>query len=105
MWGENGRRDGVSRPRYDWWGYAKGMIRRYPGAVTARERRAVSEAVRQTLAMPDGEARMHLVDVIFWRRSHTLSGAAELCHVSERTARRWHTDFILLTAREFGLME
>ncbi len=95
----------MSRPRYDWWGYAKGMIRRYPGAVTARERRAVSEAVRQTLAMPDGEARMHLVDVIFWRRSHTLSGAAELCHVSERTARRWHTDFILLTARESGLLE
>lgn len=103
--GEDGRGDAMSRPRYDWWGYAKGMIRRYPGGVTARERWAVSEAVRQTLALPDGEARMKLVDVIFWRRSHTLPGAAALCHVSERTARRWHTGFVFLVAREFGLME
>ena len=28
--GESGGGDAVSSPRYDWWPYVKGMIRRYP---------------------------------------------------------------------------
>ena len=95
----------MSRPRHDWWGYAKGMIRRYPDAVTQREHRAVAHAVEATRGLPDGAERMALVDMIFWRRSHTLTGAADVCHVSERTARRWHSDFIWLVARAFGLTE
>ena len=95
----------MSRPRHDWWGYAKGMIRRYPDAVNAREHGAVEHAVSITRGLPDGAERMALVDMIFWRRSHTLTGAAGVCHVSERTAQRWHADFIWLVAREFGLTE
>ena len=95
----------MSRPRHDWWGYAKGMIRRYPDAVNAREHSAVERAVGVTRGLPDGAERMALVDMIFWRRSHTLSGAADACHVSERTARRWHTAFIRLVAQKFGLTE
>lgn len=95
----------MSRPRYDWWSYVKAMIRRYPHAVTQRERCAVEQAIAVTRGLSAGAERMALVDMIFWRRSHTLPGAAALCHVSERTARRWHTGFVFLVAREFGLME
>lgn len=95
----------MSNPRYDWWGYVKGMIRRYPNRNTARERKAVEKAIERTGAMPDGAERLELAGLIFWRGTHTLPGAAQKCCVSERTARRWHTEFIRMVAGEFGLME
>lgn len=95
----------MSNPRYDWWGYVKGMIRRYPNRNTAREREAVEKAIERTGEMPDGAARLALVKLVFWRGTHTLSGAAQKCCVSGRTARRWHTEFIRTVAGEFGLME
>lgn len=95
----------MSSPRYDWWGYAKGMIRRYPARNTVREREAVDRAIARTGELPDGEARLELARLMFWQCSHTLSGAAMKCCVSERTARRWHTEFIRMVAGEYGLME
>ena len=105
VWPSSGGGAGVSRPRYDWWSYVKAMIRRYPHAVTQRERCAVEKAITETRGLSAGAERMALVGMIFWRRSHTLSGAADACHVSERTARRWHTAFIRLVAQKFGLTE
>lgn len=31
----------MSKPKYQWWGYAKSMIRRYPNKVNPDESRAV----------------------------------------------------------------
>jgi len=135
----------MSSPRYDWWSYAKGMIRRYPSmcaelealqapnltasydankvsaggvgdptgskafitlpGTRGREYQAVTDAVRETRERWDGRERLQMVDIVFWRRSHTLTGAAEVCHISERTARRWHTEFIRCVAKHYGLME
>lgn len=95
----------MSSPRYDWWGYCKGMIRRYPSRNTDKEREAVAAAVEITRALPDGECRIKLVELIFWKKTHTLQGAAGKVGASERTARRWHTEFIRCVAREYGLME
>ena len=135
----------MSRPRYDWWGYAKGMIRRYPllqaelealqaptmtaaydsirvgggrsgdptasGAVRqlpgnrGREYDAVTDAIGQTMARWDGRERMKMVEIVFWRRSHTLTGAAETLHISRRTAERWHGEFIRAVARSYGLLD
>ena len=55
----------MSRPRYDWWSYVKAMIRRYPDAVTERERCAVEQAVAVTRGLSAGAERMALVDMIF----------------------------------------
>lgn len=101
----------MSSPRYDWWGYAKGMIRRYPASQAeatgnrARERDAVYAAIEQTKQRADGDEQLELIDLVFWRRTHTLAGAAMMIPCSERTARRWHTEFIRRVAKNYGLLD
>ena len=135
----------MSSPRYDWWPYVKGMIRRYPelcarqeelrrtkmspnltgmpGAhgqtsdpvadaalrelpeINRRELEAVRQAIDETLTMPNGKERLEMVRLIFWKKTHTLEGAAMTCHVSYITARRWHGEFIKDVARAFGLLQ
>lgn len=131
----------MSNPKYDWWGYVKGIIRRYPDlrkryddihtqcivpyysglpgnggdprkaesiaiktlpGVQQKEFESMEAALRLTLSLKDGNERIKLIDLIFWKRSHTLAGAAMKCNVSERTARRWHTDFIKCVAGFYG---
>ena len=99
--------------RKAWWGYVKSFIRKYkfmkdltPEDMTETEQKeldAVKAAMESTLLLNEGELRMKLVEIIFWKRTHTLEGAAMILHISERTARRWHTDFIRTVAKEFGL--
>lgn len=43
----------MSKPRYDWWGYVKGMIRRYP-ELCARQ-----EELRKTSLSPDLSGMPH----------------------------------------------
>lgn len=133
----------MSTPRYDWWPYVKGMIRRYPDlclkeadlhdtAITAnisgmpcggkrtdktadaalrtlpevnrRELEAVRAAVNETKTQDLGNLRLELVKLYYWKRSHTLFGAAEDVHVSRSTAKRWNTEFVKLVAKNFGLL-
>lgn len=134
----------MSKPRYDWWPYVKGMIRRYPelcarqeelrrtkmssnltgmpGAhgqtgdpvadaalrelpeINRRELEAVRQAIEETRALPNGEERLEMVKLVFWKKTRTLEGAAMTCHVSYITARRWHGEFIKSTAQAFGLL-
>lgn len=68
-----------------------------------REMDAVRLAIEDTLKLKDGNYRMILVDLVFWRKTHTLNGAALELHTSERTAERWHNDFIHQVAKNFGL--
>lgn len=134
----------MSKLRYDWWGYVKGMIRRYPELcekeqelhtvsitrqlfdmprgkgrtadttadaairelpdINRRELKAVRSAIEETKKLDTGEARLYLIRLVFWKRSHTLEGAALQCHISYITACRWHRDFIYSVAYAFGLL-
>lgn len=99
--------------RRAWWGYVKAFIRKHKylkgmdqkelTETEMREIDAVDAAIEATKKLNDGELRLKLVDIIFWKRTHTLEGAAMILHISERTARRWHTEFIRTVAKEFGL--
>ena len=102
----------MSNPRYGWWGYVKWIIRQYPARVgkyiqgkTLEEQVAVQKAIDQTLLLENGKERMQVIELVFFRQTHTLEGAAQIVPCSDRTARRWHTDFIKLVAREYGLLE
>ena len=136
----------MSKPRYDWWPYVKGMIRRYPqmkteydelhtqsmvadysgmpkggsgGACRAVEGLALRElprtqqreyeAVRQAIAMTEryqnGGARLQVIDLVLWKHSHTLEGAALSVPCSWRLAAQWHGEFIKLVARVYGLLD
>lgn len=102
----------MSKPRYSWWGYIKAVIRRYPSLMDAevsgvakREKEAVRAAVEATEQLDNGADRLMVVDLVFWSRTHTLEGAAMQVHVSERTARRWHTEFIMLVGKYRGMLD
>lgn len=134
----------MGRPRYDWWMYVKGMIRRYPSlkeeyddlhkqSVTPnytgmpgggdvgrgveevtlrelpttrqREYEAVKRAITATERMSASRDRLNIVNLVFWKRSHTLDGAALTIPCSYRTARRYHSEFIMTVASMYGLLD
>nr|DAJ16499.1 MAG TPA: hypothetical protein [Siphoviridae sp. ctMq01] len=96
----------MSKPRHGWWPYAKWMIRSYKGGglMTKDERAAVEAAVKETEQLADGGERLRLIDLVLWKRTHTLQGAALACYVSERTAQEWHRQFIRLVGQKRGLL-
>ena len=96
-------------PRKRWWGYAKAMARAYPGRVgqeldgtALAEFQAVEAAIEATRRREDGEARMQLVEMVLFRQSYKVPGAAMQIPCSERTALRWHGDFIREIAAHFS---
>lgn len=134
----------MSRPRYDWWSYVKGMIRRYPElkaryadlhvqSVTAnysgvprsggasrgtediavrelpttaqREYEAVRRAIEQTERYRNGRDRLKVIELVLWKQSHTIEGAALMVPCSIATAWRYHGDFIRRVASNYGLMD
>ena len=134
----------MSKPRYDWWGYVKGMIRRYPQlkeeyadlhrqATTAsysgmpggggvgraveqvalrelpstrqREYEAVRLAIEATKHLKYREDMLKIVDLVFWKRTHTLEGAALMIPCHYNTAQKYHSEFILLVAGAYGLLD
>ncbi len=65
--------------------------------LTDKEQRrydAVRAAISETERMKHGHQRMELIDRVYWKRSHTLYGAAMCVPVSERTAKRWSAEFV-----------
>ena len=66
-----------------------------------RELEAVRHAVDETMRMNSGRTRIDMVELVYWRQSHTLNGAAIKLHISERTAKRWNGEFIKNVAAEF----
>lgn len=69
-----------------------------------KEYEAVRRAVAATKILSTGKERIKLIDLVFWKKSHTLSGAAYKLNLSETTAQRYHSDFIYLVAEKYGLI-
>lgn len=57
---------------------------------------AVSSAVNTTLRYRNGHERLKLIDLIYWKRTHTLDGAAMRLNISIATAKAWHSGFVEL---------
>lgn len=130
----------MSKPRDDWWDYAKRMIRKYPAlkrdfedlhspSITANTTGvpgsgaapratenaalrslpqpyqswydAITGAIWITQRYPNGSLRLAVVDLVLWRQTHTIAGAAQRLHCSERSAKEYHRDFIRLAGELF----
>lgn len=64
---------------------------------------AVTAASERILLSHSGEEKLALVRLMYWRKSTmTITAAATALHVSPRTARRWHAQFIRLVAVAYG---
>lgn len=74
-------------------------------AVEQREHDAVEDAIRRTMLRADGKERLRVIELVHWKGSHTLTGAAMKLHVSERTAVYWQRDFFLLVAKACGFVD
>ncbi len=92
----------MSCPRYGWWSYAKHMIRRWPDRVNENEYAAIAAAVAETERMSAGADRLAVVRMVLMEGTHTLAGAALRIPVSERTAQRYHAEFIRSVGRNFS---
>lgn len=93
-----------------WWGYVKAMIRRYPArnsnaewlcGLDLAEYEAVRQALDDTERWPNGDCVRRLVDMVFFRQSHTLSGAAQRIPCGYETAKRWQQKFVRQVASNF----
>lgn len=62
------------------------------------------DAVTETGQLVDGAERLKLVDMVLWKRTHTIQGAAMAIFVSDRTAQEWHRQFIRLVGQKRGLL-
>lgn len=70
-----------------------------------RELEAVKASVQETSRLPDGEERVRLISLVFWRQSHTLQGAALELHMSYESAKRKQRAFIELVGEHLNLKE
>lgn len=65
---------------------------------------AVLRAARDTLRdLQDPQRHMDLINMVFWRQTHTLQGAALALHIDYETAKRWQRDFLLRVAQNLGV--
>lgn len=91
----------MSKPRYGWWSYMKYIIRHYPDHTNENETSAVAAAIAETERMSAGSDRLKIAKMVLLDGSHTLAGAALQIPVSERTAQRYHADFIRCVGKHF----
>ena len=74
--------------------------------VKMREYEAVRKAVEAAGAVPgNGYLRVKLVEMVYFKRPHTLEGACKDLHISYITGKRYNQDFLGRIARAFGLLE
>ena len=91
----------MSAPRSGWWSYAKHMARRWPDRLNEYEYAAVAAAIAETERRKGGADRLKIARMVLLEGSHTLEGAALTVPCSERTAQRYHADFLRAVGRHF----
>ena len=67
-----------------------------------KEYDAVSRAIEATRLMPNGETRLKIIELVFWKNSKKLQDAGECVGYAYKTARKIQATFIKLTAFEMG---
>ena len=67
------------------------------------EYEAVLKTVRETARLDTGEARLTIIDLVYWKRSHTLAGAGGQVGYSYGHAKRMQEQFIKLVAKNMGI--
>lgn len=70
-----------------------------------REFEAVRRAVEATRRLEGGDRRVMIIDLVYWKNSHTLAGAAMKAGYSYDRAKQLHRDFIITVAKHYGLLD
>jgi hypothetical protein len=70
-----------------------------------REYEAVRRAIDATKRIEGGDRRVMIIDLVYWKNSHTLAGAAMKAGYSYDRAKQMHREFIVTVAKYYGLMD
>lgn len=104
----------MNRVQFAWWGYVRSMIRLHSqnqkrddlSRVELLEIQAVNAAIKLTAEKADGRERLELIRMVYWMRDRvTIQRASLDLYISYSTAKRWHREFFLLVAEQFGLYD
>ena len=93
----------MSRPKYPWWGYVREILRRYPDYNGRSRGRGGYDSRRGQ--MRRGQSRLAVIGMVFFRKTHTLQGAALEVPCGYETAKRWQRSFLMLVAQKRGLLD
>ncbi len=66
---------------------------------------AVEKAVRWAEKLPTGPERLKIIELVYWKQSHTLYGAAQAVGYSYRHAKFLQQQFFYMVAENLGLEE
>ena len=80
------------------------VIKRLTGR-DVEEYEAVSAAIQATERLPNGAARLKIIDLVYWQGTHTLAGAGYQVGYGERQTRKFNGEFIRMVAQNLKLME
>ena len=56
--------------------------------------RAVEEALADQKENENGAARLRMVELFYFQRTHTMQGAAMECHYSRETIQKWNREIL-----------
>lgn len=79
-------------------------IRELPSS-KQREYEAVRRAINTTMLMANGAQRVKIIDLVYWKRSHTVEGAAMKVGYGPDRGKQIHGEFVRLVARNYGLLD
>ena len=71
------------------------------GGTLTTQQKPKPRRLAQTGQMPDGQRRLSVIGMVFFRKTHTLHGAALEASCSYATAKRWQQAFIREVACNF----
>lgn len=69
-----------------------------------REFDAVRKAVEHTKVLPDGSLRIKVIRLSLMGNAYSIPGAALMANISERTARRYRWQFVMLVGHTYGFL-
>lgn len=73
--------------------------------VEQKEYDAVRRAVETTQRLKNGFERIEIINLVYWKNSHTLEGAAFKVGYSYDRAKQMNNEFIRLVAGYYGLLD
>ena len=63
---------------------------------------ALESAIKRTAAEPHGDARLKMLEMLYWNKSYTPEGIMTSINIGRTTYYKWKKDFIRLVADMLG---
>ena len=83
----------------------EGVALRELPTTAQREYEAVRRAIDATERVSASRDRLKIIDLVFWKKTHTLAGAALTIPCHYNTAQKYHAEFIMMVAAFYGLLD